>query len=126
MFNLSSFLTRIRRGGSGAPAQPPTRRSSGSPYEGATTGRRLGNGGTTRDAINSVWYQSSDQLVAPSRDIIRKDGWVSKAVDEWVCNAIGTRIKPQSMHPKLAVKEKLQTLWSLWANDADAAGMTDI
>ncbi len=30
------------------------------------------------------------------------------------------------MHPTLAVKEKLQALWSLWANEADAAGMTDI
>lgn len=108
------------------PAPPPTRRASGSPYEGATTGRRLGNWVTTRDAINSVWYESADQLVARSRDIIRKDGWASKAVDEWVCNAIGTGIKPQSMHPKLPVKEKLQALWSLWANEADAAGMTDI
>jgi lambda family phage portal protein len=127
VFNLSSFLTRMRRGGSGAPAQPPTRRAaSGSPYEGATAGRRLGTWVTTRDAINSVWYQSADQLVARSRDIIRKDGWASKAVDEWVCNAIGTGIKPQSMHPTLAIKEKLQALWSLWANEADAAGMTDI
>jgi hypothetical protein len=71
VFNLSSFLTRIRRGGSGAPAQPPTRRASGSPYEGATAGRRLGTWVTTRDAINSIWYQSADQLVARSCDIIR-------------------------------------------------------
>jgi len=126
VFSLSSFLTRFKRGGSGVSAQPPARRASGSPYEGATTGRRLGNWVTTRDAINSVWYQSADQLVARSRDIVRKDGWASKAVDEWVCNAIGTGIKPQSMHPKLPVKEKLQALWSLWANEADAAGMTDI
>ena len=103
MFNLNSFLTRFKRGGSGAPALPPTRRASGSPYEGATAGRRLGTWVTTRDAVNSVWYQSADQLVARSRDIIRKDGWASKAVDEWVCNAIGTGIKPQSMHPTLAV-----------------------
>jgi hypothetical protein len=104
VFNLSSFLTRIRRGGSGAPAHPPTRRAaSGSPYEGTTAGRRLGTWVTTRDAINSVWYQSADQLVARSRDIIRKDGWASKAVDDWVCNAIGTGIKPQSMLPTLAV-----------------------
>ena len=57
-------------------------------------GRRLSNWVTTRDAINSVWYQSADQLVARSRDIIRKDGWASKAVDEWVCNAIGTGLEP--------------------------------
>lgn len=126
MFKLNSLLTRFKWGGSSAPPQPPTRRASGSPYEGAATGRRLGNWVTTRDAINSVWYQSADQLVARSRDIVRKDGWASKAVDEWVCNAIGTGIKPQSMHPALAVKEKLQALWSLWANEADTAGMTDI
>ena len=64
--------------------------------------------------------------MARSRDIIRKDGWASKAVDEWVCTAIGTGIKPQSMHRTLAVKEKIQALWALWANEADAAGMTDI
>jgi len=79
VFNLSSFLTRIRRGGSGAPAHPPTRRAaSGSPYEGATAGRRLGTWVTTRDAINSVWYQSADQLVARSRDIIRKTDGLRK------------------------------------------------
>ena len=99
MFNLNSFLTRFKRGWSGAPPQPPARRASASPYEGATTGRRLGNWVTTRDAINSVWYQSADQLVARSRDIVRKDGWAPKAVDEWVSNAIGTGIKLQSMHP---------------------------
>lgn len=126
MFKLNSLLTRFKWGGSSGPPQPPTRHASGSPYEGAATGRRLGNWVTTRDAINSVWYQSADQLVARSRDIVRKDGWASKAVDEWVCNAIGTGIKPQSMHPALAVKEKLQALWSLWANEADTAGMTDI
>ena len=78
----------------------------------------------TRDDDPSEAYERADnednqlellregllQLDARSRDIIRKDGWASKAVDEWVCNAIGTGIKPQSMHPKLAVKEKLQAL----------------
>ena len=73
MFNLDSFLTRFKRGGSGAPAHPPARRASGSPYEGATVGRRLGIWVTTCDAIHSVWYRSADQPAARSRDIIRKD-----------------------------------------------------
>ncbi len=60
--------------------------------------------------------------MARSRDILRKDGWAPKAVDKWVCNAIGAGIKPQSMHPTLAVKEQLQ---GLWANEADAAAITD-
>ncbi len=103
---FSSFLTRFKRGGSGASNNPPARRASAFPYEGATTGRRLGTWATTRDAVNSVWYQSADQLVARSRDLARKDGWAAKAIDEWVCNAIGNGIKPQSLHPDQATKER--------------------
>ena len=108
MFKFSSFLTRFKRGGGGASA-PPARRASSSPYEGATTGRRLGSWATTRDAVNSVWYQSADQLVARSRDLARKDGWAGKAIDEWVCNAIGNGIKPQSLHPDQARRKKFRS-----------------
>ena len=126
MFNFGSFLTRFKRGGGGAPSEPPARRASGFPYEGATNGRRLGAWTATRDAINSVWYQSADQLVARSRDLVRKDGWAAKAVDEWVCNAVGNGIKPQSLHPAEATKEKIQKLWSAWVSEADATATTDI
>jgi lambda family phage portal protein len=125
VFKLSSFLTRFKRGGSGVPSNLPARRASAFPYEGATAGRRLGTWSTTRDAVNSVWYQSADQLVARSRDIARKDGWAAKAIEEWVCNAIGNGIKPQSLHPDQASKEKVQKLWSQFANESDAAGLTD-
>ena len=129
MLKFSSFLTRFKRGGTGAPAGSqggaPARRASSSPYEAATSGRRLGSWATTRDAVNSVWYQSADQLVARSRDMARKDGWAAKAIDEWVCNAIGNGIKPQSLHPDQATKEKVQKLWSQFANECDAAGVTD-
>ncbi len=126
MFTFSSFLTRFKRGGSGVPNRQPARRASSFPYEGATTGRRLGTWATTRDAVNSVWYQSADQLVARSRDIARKDGWAAKAIDEWVCNAIGNGIKPQSLHPDEAIKQKIQKLWSQFANECDTTGTTDI
>ncbi len=124
MFKFSSFLTRFKRGGSGATV-PPARRVSAFPYEGATSGRRLGTWSTTRDAVNSVWYQSADQLVARSRDIARKDGWACKAIEEWVCNAIGNGIKPQSLHSDPATKEKIQKLWSQFADECDVAGITD-
>jgi lambda family phage portal protein len=122
---FSSFLTRFKRGGSGAAGAVPARRASAFPYEGATTGRRLGTWATTRDAVNSVWYQSADQLVSRSRDLARKDGWAGKAIDEWVCNAIGNGIKPQSMHPDKTTKEKIQKLWSQFVDECDAAGLTD-
>jgi lambda family phage portal protein len=125
VLKLSSFLTRFKRGGTAAPGNLPARRASAFPYEGATTGRRLGTWSTTRDAVNSVWYQSADQLVSRSRDIARKDGWAGKAIEEWVCNAIGNGIKPQSLHPDQATKEKIQKLWSQFANECDAAGITD-
>ncbi len=124
-FKLSSFLTRFKRSGAVAPGGAPARRASASPYEGATTGRRLGTWSTTRDAVNSVWYQSADQLVARSRDLARKDGWAGKAIDEWVCNAVGNGIKPQSLHPEPATKEKIQNLWSQFVNECDADGLTD-
>ena len=63
--------------------------------------------------------------MARSRDMARKDGWAAKAIDEWVCNAIGNGIKPQSLHPDQATKEKIQKLWSQFANECDAAGVTD-
>lgn len=116
------------------PAQPAAARSvdrgikmraSSFPYEGATMGRRLGEWVTTRDAINTVWFQSADQLVARSHDVIRKDSWASKAIDEWVSNAIGTGIKPQSQHPNQATRKKIQKLWDAWTDVADADGNTD-
>ena len=125
---FSAFLTRFKRVGTGVPNQPasqPARRASSFPYEGATTDRRLGTWATTRDAVNSVWYQSADQLVARSRDMARKDGWAAKAIDEWVCNAIGNGIKPQSLHPDPATKEKIQKLWTEFVGECDAAGITD-
>jgi len=126
VFKFSSFLTRLKRGGTGAPSTAPARRASSFPYEAATTGRRLGTWATTRDAVNSVWYQSADQLVARSRDVARKDGWAAKAIDEWVCNAIGNGIKPQSLHSDQTTKEKIQKLWSEFANECDASGTTDV
>ena len=89
-------------------------------------GRRLGTWSTTRDAINTVWYQSADQLVARSRDSARKDGWAAKAIDEWVCNAVGNGIKPQSLHSTPATKEKIQKLWTQFVTEADAGGLTDL
>ena len=62
MFNLSNLWTRFKRGGGGAPYREsqystPRRGASAFPYEGATSGRRLGSWATTRDAVNAVWYQ---------------------------------------------------------------------
>lgn len=121
---FGTFFARFKRGGTGA-SGPPAAKASGAPYEAATMGRRLGSWATTRDAINSVWYQSADQLVARSRDIARKDGWASKAIDEWVCNAVGNGIKPQSLHSSVATKERIQKLWTQFVFEADASGLTD-
>ena len=101
VFKLLQFSDPLQAGRDGCARRSRARAAARvrAPYEGATTGRRLGTWATTRDAVNSVWYQSADQLVARSRDLARKDGWAAKAIDEWVCNAIGNGIKPQSLHP---------------------------
>ena len=96
------------------------------PYEGATMGRRTATFTPTRDAVNSVWWASTDLLVSRCRDQVRKDSWAAKAVDEWVGNAIGTGIKPQSRHSKKGTRKKLQQIWDQHSQECDVGGLTDM
>lgn len=102
------------------------RRLSGSTpvYDGIGGGRRslawqVGNPG----AVALVLTQ--DELRAKSRDLVRRNAWAAAGVDAFVANAIGTGIKPQSMVQDAAQREAIQRLWWQWAEEADAAGLTD-
>lgn len=99
---------------------------SGSAYEGATVGRRTGTWAPTRDGVNTIWWQSADLLVSRSRDSVRKDSWAAKAVDEWVGNAIGTGVKPQSQHSSEKVRKKLHQIWDRHVDECDVSGNTNM
>ena len=42
-----------------------------------------------------------------------------------VANAVGTGIKPRSLHPDPVIRAKLHNLWNRWTDKADASGLTD-
>lgn len=64
--------------------------------------------------------------------IAHVEQWGWRFVDEFCWRktddgvpGVGNGIKPQSLHPDQATKEKVQKLWSQFANECDAAGITD-
>jgi capsid protein len=65
-------------------------------------------------------------LRAKSRDLVRRNAWANAALESFAANAIGTGIKPQSLVADAAQRERIQTLWRDWAEEADAAGLTDL
>jgi lambda family phage portal protein len=94
-------------------------------YDGVGGGRRslswlVGNPG----AVAALTF-SQNELRAKSRDLVRRNPWAAAGVEAFVANAIGTGIKPQSMHKDNAVRENIHALWWSWCEEADSAGLTD-
>jgi lambda family phage portal protein len=94
-------------------------------YEAAASSRRtLGWLAATSD-INTLVFGGLDTLRSRSRDMVRRNPWATNALDAFVANCVGTGIKPQSLFPDAAVRERIQKLWLRWTDDADASGLTD-
>ena len=94
-------------------------------YDGVGSGRRslswlVGNPG----AIAALAF-SQDELRAKSRDLVRRNPWAAAGVEAFVANAIGTGIKPQSIHQDSTTRESIHALWWSWCEEADSAGLTD-
>ena len=94
-------------------------------YDGVGSGRRslswlVGNPG----AVAALAF-NQDELRAKSRDLVRRNPWAAAGVEAFVANAIGTGIKPQSMHKDSATRESIHALWWSWCEEADSAGLTD-
>ena len=102
----------------------PRRRAAADYEAGAATRRTTGWLPTTSD-INTLVFRNLDTLRARSRDMVRRNPWAANALDAFVANAIGTGIKPQSLHPDARLKERIQQLWLRWTDEADASNLTD-
>jgi len=94
-------------------------------YEAATSTRRTTGWIVSTSDINTLVFRSADTLRSRSRDMVRRNPWAANALDAFVANAIGTGIKPQSLHPDARLKEQIQELWLRWTDEADATGLTD-
>ena len=99
----------------------PKRHAGG--YEGASTGRRLGNWTPGSDGANTLLFRDASLMRSRSRDLVRRNAWAANAMDSLVANMIGSGIKPQSTHGDPAIKEKIQTTWLEWTKESDAHGL---
>ncbi len=71
----------------GRTLQPKPRANA---YDATGTGRRLANWNATDAGINELLKASGDVLRARSRDLVRRNGWASHIVDEYVSDLVGT------------------------------------
>jgi len=101
------------------------RRRAVSGYEAAANTRRTTGWLPLTSDINTLVFRSLDTLRARSRDMVRRNPWATNALDAFVGNCVGTGIKPQSQHPDREIKERIQSLWLRWTDEADASGLTD-
>jgi lambda family phage portal protein len=94
-------------------------------YEGSTYGRRTAGWAPGNDSVNTALFGAADTLRARSRDMVRKNGWASHGVEEFVSEVIGTGISPRSQHSDPSRKEFLQNLWLDWTDYCDYDELND-
>jgi lambda family phage portal protein len=104
---------------------PWARRRAAADYEAAAATRRTTGWLPATSDINTLVFRNLDTLRARARDMVRRNPWAANALDAFVANAIGTGIKPQSLHPDARLKERIQELWLRWIDEADASNLTD-
>lgn len=92
-------------------------------YDAATRGRR----GEKWDAPTLGPVSSLDvdlpTLIDRSRAAYRNVPWVRAAINNNVSNEIGCGITPRFRCSDLAMRERLQSLWNAWVDEADADGV---
>lgn len=102
------------------------RRSAGTPaYDAASASRRTEGWNATASAINQIIFGSGQVLRERARDMVRKNPYAEQGIRSFTANAIGSGIKPRSMHPDLATRERIQDAWWRWTDQADADGITN-
>lgn len=98
----------------------------GGVHEGADRGRRGVAWMPSNPGAIGALLSTGPELRAKSRDLVRRNPWANAAIEAFVANAIGTGIKPQSLAHDDNFRADIQALWRDWAEEADAAGLTDL
>ena len=74
---------------------------------------------------NDLIFGDGEMLRARSRSLVRENPWACGGLDTFVANAIGTGIKPISLHPDPVIRKKIDKAFEVWTDEADAAGTCD-
>jgi lambda family phage portal protein len=105
------------QGGSGGSAMPY--------YDASGWGRRAHGWNPGNAGPNTIGMQSIETLRSRARYTARNDPWAGNGIASFAANAIGTGIKPQSMHPDKTIKAKIQSAWTRWTDQCDAHNACD-
>jgi lambda family phage portal protein len=91
-------------------------------YEGATQGRRAAGWDAPDDGPNAALEHDLAWLIRRSRAAYRNIPWIRRAINSLVSNEIGSGIIPRFRCGNQALRDRLQTLWTAWIDEADADG----
>lgn len=94
-------------------------------FDATKSHRRLKSWQPPSTSINEILSSSGDQLVRRARDLVRNNGYAANGKEAFVASAVGTGIKPASMHPDRTVRQILNEAWYRWTDESDADGLTD-
>ncbi len=85
--------------------------------------RRTVNWQPSNEAMNALVFGSSESLRRRSRDVGRRTPWARKAHRVYTANAVGTGIRPQSLHPDPDIRKMLQEAFEDWNHVAALDGL---
>lgn len=94
-------------------------------YEGATQGRRAAGWTAPASGPNRTLNGSLPTLRNRSRQAVRNNPWLERAISRNVTNEIGTGITPIFESPDPALNELLKNLWWTWTGQTDPEGALD-
>ena len=94
-------------------------------YDASGWGRRTHSWNPGNAGPNTIGVQTLDTLRSRARYTARNDPWAGNGIESYAANAIGTGIKPQSMHPNKTIKQKIQSAWLRWTDECDSHGDCD-
>lgn len=94
-------------------------------YEGAKSGRRIGDWTATTADANTANGGSIAILRARARDLCRNNAFARRAISELVGSQIGTGILPRADTGNRDLNKKIDTAFKEWSKQADADGQLD-
>jgi len=95
---------------------------SGGGYNGASSGRRMGDWQGSILGPNTLTLESWKKLIQRSRDAIRNYPVATSAIQRFESNMVGTGIRPHFSHPNQEIRADIQAAWEAWVKKADFAG----
>ena len=94
-------------------------------YEGAQSGRRTANWMATGTSANAEIGPDLPYLRSRSRDLVRNNPLMRKALRVLVANTVGSGLRPEADTGNPALNASIDTAFDVWSKECDADGQLD-